>query len=118
MIRRPPGIPAPAGVSIKDSAPALSSFGLSVSSSAPRMPLDTLAERHGLRLDPRLPPRVPGEGRLMVLMFQAGRTLVGGWRSAGVGTLSTLARDGTSRKRAVWCGAATLPRPVRQGLLR
>ncbi|MFI9839163.1 MerR family transcriptional regulator [Nonomuraea sp. NPDC051941] len=37
------------------------------------------------------------------------------WPCAGVGTLSTLARDGTSRNRAVRYWAATLPRPVRQG---
>jgi hypothetical protein len=38
-----------------------------------------------------------------------------GLRGAGVGTLSTLARWGTSRNRAVWYWTATLPLPVRQG---
>ena len=38
-----------------------------------------------------------------------------GLRTAGVGTLSALARDGTSRNRAVWYWTATLPFPVRHG---
>ena len=38
-----------------------------------------------------------------------------GLRTAGVGTLSALARDGTSRNRAVWYWTATFPFPVRHG---
>jgi hypothetical protein len=38
-----------------------------------------------------------------------------GLRSSGTGTLSALASCGTSRNRAVWYWAATLPRPVRHG---
>jgi hypothetical protein len=38
-----------------------------------------------------------------------------GLRSGGTGTLSAFARCGTSRNRAVWYCAATLPRPVRHG---
>ena len=38
-----------------------------------------------------------------------------GLRSAGTGTLRALARWGTSRNRAVWYWAATLPLPVRHG---
>ncbi len=38
-----------------------------------------------------------------------------GLRSAGTGTLRALARRGTSRNRAVWYWAATLPLPVRHG---
>lgn len=38
-----------------------------------------------------------------------------GFRTARVGTLSTLASWGTSRKRAVWYWMATLPFPVRHG---
>ncbi len=38
-----------------------------------------------------------------------------GLRSGGTGTLSAFASCGTSRNRAVWYCAATLPRPVRHG---
>jgi hypothetical protein len=38
-----------------------------------------------------------------------------GLRTAGVGTFSALAREGSSRKRAVWYCTATLPLEVRQG---
>ena len=38
-----------------------------------------------------------------------------GLRSGGTGTLRAFARWGTSRNRAVWYCAATLPRPVRHG---
>ena len=38
-----------------------------------------------------------------------------GLRSGGTGTLRAFARRGTSRNRAVWYGAATLPRLVRHG---
>jgi hypothetical protein len=38
-----------------------------------------------------------------------------GLRSGGTGTLSAFARCGTSRNRAVWYWAATLPLPVRHG---
>jgi hypothetical protein len=38
-----------------------------------------------------------------------------GLRSGGTGTLSAFASCGTSRNRAVWYCAATLPLPVRQG---
>jgi hypothetical protein len=38
-----------------------------------------------------------------------------GLRSGGTGTLSAFANCGTSRNRAVWYCAATLPLPVRQG---
>ncbi len=38
-----------------------------------------------------------------------------GLRSGGTGTLRAFARWGTSRNRAVWYWAATLPRLVRQG---
>ena len=38
-----------------------------------------------------------------------------GLRSGGTGTLSAFASCGTSRNRAVWYWAATLPRPVRHG---
>ncbi|MDQ2873846.1 MAG: hypothetical protein M3Y33_03100 [Actinomycetota bacterium] len=38
-----------------------------------------------------------------------------GFRSAGTGTLSAFASWGTSRNRAVWYWAATLPRVVRHG---
>jgi hypothetical protein len=38
-----------------------------------------------------------------------------GLRSAGTGTLRAFARWGTSRNRAVWYWAATLPLPVRHG---
>ena len=38
-----------------------------------------------------------------------------GLRSGGTGTLRAFARWGTSRNRAVWYWAATLPLPVRHG---
>ncbi|MBV9144024.1 MAG: hypothetical protein JO115_24420 [Pseudonocardiales bacterium] len=38
-----------------------------------------------------------------------------GLRTAGVGTLSALAKEGASRNRAVWYWTATLPLPVRHG---
>jgi hypothetical protein len=38
-----------------------------------------------------------------------------GLRTAGVGTLSALATDGTSPNRSVWYWTATLPVPVRHG---
>ena len=50
-----------------------------------------------------------------VEIFSAKIRVTPGLRTAGTGTLSTLARCGTSPEPAVWYWAATLPLPVRHG---
>ena len=58
---------------------------------------------------PRRQPCQPPGGRASSAQAEPGL------RSGGTGTLRAFARWGTSRNRAVWYWAATLPRLVRQG---